>query len=541
MHPKVQRRYEQRLGASLDHGLEHTQEHRSWNRREFLRMTGLASLGASLMLGARPISAFAATPLLTGLANADCGDRILVMIRLKGGNDGLNMVIPRGNDEYYNIRPNIAIQESGLWGLSEAFGMPNDMSDLQPFWAEGRMKIIHNVGYPAANYSHFRSSDIWASASNSNEVVNTGWIGRWLENEFQAFNSAPPVAPPALQIGVQTNLIFRAMAGQLALSISNPREFYQIALTGQLYDTANLGNRPDESELAYVRGVANSAFRYSESIRDAYNNGANEVTYPDYYLADQLAIVARLIKGNLGSKVYMVTIDGFDTHAEQLTSHPRLLNAVASTVKAFYDDLNASGHGPNVLAMTFSEFGRTIFENGSLGTDHGTGAPMLIFGHDIGNGFHGTPPDLLDVDIYGDPVFSVDFRQAYATLLQNWLCVHPEVIQNVLGQPTPVLDGLLPNSSPPIDNANPASLLGHNPDGVTPGAIQIKYALKQKGPVRLTILRRDGSELRILVNTFQEKGVYTFVFKPWEYYLAPGQYLYRLEAGGRSYSRPVHW
>ena len=540
-HPKVKKHYKKRFGSAKEHGFAHEKAHHGWNRRDFMRMTGLATLGSAFLLGKTPISAMTASPMLAALDATDCGDRILVLIRLKGGNDGLNTLILRGNDEYYNIRPTLAIQEADLWGLTDDFGLPNWMQDLQPFWEEGRMQVIHNVGYPEANYSHFRSSDIWASASDSDEVETTGWIGRWLDNEFPAFQSALPVIPPALQIGVETNLVFRAAAGPMALSISNPTEFYQIAQSGELYDTSQLNaNLPNESELRFVRSVANSAFRYSETIRDAFNASTTQADYPDNNLARQMAIVARLIKGNLGTKVYMVSIGGFDTHADQNPLHQILLNDVATSVKAFFEDLQGSGHDENALAMTFSEFGRTIFENGSLGTDHGTGAPMFVFGNDIGQGFHGTPPDLVNVDIYGDPAFSVDFRQAYATVLQNWMCVHPEVIDHIMGNTNfPILENLLPASNPPIGINDRLALLGHNPHPTLPNAIQIKYAMKIRGTARLQITDLAGQVLRVLVNEFKERGSYTFDFAPNSVFLPPGEYFYQLETAGQIFTRKI--
>jgi len=288
--------------------------------------------------------------------------------------------------------------------------------------------------------------------------------------------------------------------------------------------------------------VANSAFRYSEKIRDAFNASQTQADYPDNRLARELAIVSRLIKGNLGTKVYMVTIGGFDTHADQADTHPELLQNIASSVSAFTQDLAGSGHDENVLAMTFSEFGRTIFENGSLGTDHGTGAPMMIFGKDIGQGFHGEAPDLINVDMYGDPDFNVDFRSAYATVLQNWMCVSPEVIDQVLGnQNFPIINGLLPESNPPVGSNNRAALLGHNPHPTLPNTIQIKYAMKERGNVRIQITNVAGQPLRTLVNEFQERGSYTLDFNPVTYFLSSGSYVYKLETGGSVFVRGIEW
>ena len=541
IHPKANKHFKKKRGASLDQGMLHTKEHNSWDRRSFIRMTGLATLGSAVFLGRTPVQAFAPTPLLSSLNTSACGDRILVLVRLKGGNDGLNTVILRDNDEYYNIRPNIATPESNLWALSDDYGLPNEMQALQPFWEEGRMKVIHNVGYPEANYSHFRSSDIWASASASNEVVNTGWLGRWLAQDLPAFLSAPPVVPPALQIGIQANMIFRSDLGNLALAISNPTEFYQIAQSGSLYNTAQLGNLPHEKELAFARQVANSAFRYSESIQQAYNAATNEVNYPNNYLAEQMAIVGRMIKGNLGTKVYMVTIDGFDTHSLQLDFHPLLLNYVAESIAALFADLDTSGHSQNVLAVTFSEFGRTIFENGSEGTDHGTGAPMFLFGNGLGSTFHGEAPNLLDVNQYGDPDFSVDFRSVYATLLKDWLCAPTEITNHILGEELDLVDGLLEESTPPIGSNEVVLLLGHNPSDEAGTAIEIKYSIQRRGSIRLSILNASGQLERVILNEFKERGSYIFTFRPDEFYLSSGSYFYRLEAGGRAYTRKIEW
>jgi uncharacterized protein (DUF1501 family) len=236
--------------------------------------------------------------------------------------------------------------------------MPKATEALQGLWNEGMMKVILNVGYPQPNYSHFRSYDIVASASDSNTIVNTGWIGRFLDNEYAAFLETPPTIPPALQIGVQSDLVFKAQNANMALAVSSPQEFYQIAQTGQLYETATLGTTPRDLELAYVRQTANSAFRYATTIKESYARGKNQVDYPlDNYLGEQLAIVAKLIKGNLGTRIFMVEIGGFDTHADQYDAHLGLLNDIATAVKSFYEDLELGNAGlsEKVLGMTFSE------------------------------------------------------------------------------------------------------------------------------------------------------------------------------------------
>jgi len=539
--PTAHKKVKQRYGASINHGEAHKKDHRKWSRRDFLVNSGLVTLGSGLMLGSSPVSAFQPSPLMASLNASGC-DRTLVLIRLEGGNDGLNTIVHRGNDEYYNIRPTLAVQEADLWALNDDFGMPNEMQALESFWGDGRMKVIHNVGYPDQDYSHFRSSDIWASASDTDDYVNSGWFGRYLDNEFPAFLTAPPTIPPALQIGVSTNLVFRADYGNMALAISNPTEFYQIAQTGDLYNSNNLGNCASDAELAFLRQTANNAFRYSETIKVAYNAGSNEANYPDSDLSEQLAIVARLIKGSLGTKIYMVTIGGFDTHAGQNPFHQELIAEVATSVKAFYDDMDASNLSDKVLTMTFSEFGRTIFENGSEGTDHGTGAPIMLFGGtNLGSGFIGTAPDLVNVGPYEDPAFSVDFRSVYATILQDWLCTDPTVTDYVIGQPIDTINNLVPSGNPSVGSNDTAALLGHNPAANNPGNMAIKYSILRRGTVRLRILDTSGQPLRTLINEFKERGSYTFDFNPSSYFLPPGNYLYQLDTGGKVYSRPVFW
>lgn len=529
-----------RFGSALEHGDAHEQEHLLWSRRDFLSASGLLGAG-SLLLGNLPLRAFQPSPLLAALASG-ANDRILVLIRLDGGNDGLNTVIQRNNPYYYNLRPTLGIEDANLWAMSNEYGMPLTTQALQPLWDNGMMKTIFNVGYPEPNYSHFRSYDIIASGSESDVVVNTGWMGRFLDTEYAAFLEAPPTVPPALQIGVQSDLVFRSDQANMALAVSSPSEFYQIAQTGQLYDISHLGNTPRELELAYVRQTANAAFRYAETIKTAYGLGKNQVDYPTgVRLAEQLAIVAKLIKGNLGTRVFMVSIGGFDTHATQRDYHLNLLKNLADSVKVFYDDLafGASGLEQKVLGMTFSEFGRTIYENASQGTDHGWGTPMLMFGGGIGQGFTGQYQDLSNPDPYGDPEFSVDFRSVYATVLQDWMGASPEITQFVMGQPQPVISGLVP-AAPVVSGDNgKCALLGHNPSQAEPGAIEIKYAMMQGGPVRLQILDGAGHVLRTLVNEFKATGSYTFVFRPGDWFVGPGVYQYRLQTGGQVFQREM--
>ncbi|MBK6364439.1 MAG: DUF1501 domain-containing protein [Saprospiraceae bacterium] len=521
-----------RPGKKLDHEEAHEQEHKKFSRRDFLQSAGLMATGMAAMVNGIPMYALGNTFQMMPLSMLE-SDRVLVLIQLRGGNDGLNTVIDRFNSEYYNIRPSLAITESNLWALDQKNGMPNAMNSLKPMWEEGKMKVIHNVGYPDPNYSHFRSSDIWATASDEDEYVSSGWIGRYFDYEFPAFQDAQPTIPPALQIGVQTDLVFQSSQRNLALAISSPNEFYKLALSGQLYDVNIDDIVPAKKELKFVRQVANSAFRYSQSIRDAYNSGRNEEAYPDNNLAQQLAIVAKLIKGNLGTKVYLVYIDGFDTHANQYDNHLRLLNRLSTSVAAFFKDLQKQGYDDKVLGMTFSEFGRTIYENGSAGTDHGTSAPMLLFTKDIGKEVVGNPPDLINTDQYGDPYFERDFRDVYATVLKNWFGMPPEVVDFVVGKDKEIMNNLIPSVQPSVGTEAFKALLGHRSVAGKPNQLEFYYSVLQQGQVIIELMDTSGQVIRTLKDEFSEKGSFTFVLDTKKYAIRNGDYIYRMktEAG----------
>lgn len=534
IHKDVKKRY----GSRLADGKAHIEQHENISRRSFLRSTGLVTMGSLLSVNGFSINQMAPNPLISSLLSND-SDRVLVLIRLNGGNDGLNTVIQRGNDEYYNIRPTLAIQENDLWALSDEIGMPNTMSPLQSLWEEDRMKVIHNVGYPQPNYSHFRSSDIWASASDSNEIVNTGWIGRAMEAEFGSYIETPPSVPPAIQIGIESNLIFTGDKANMALSISNPTEFYRIAQQGQLYSTNGLNDCPSESELKYARQTANNAFRYSSTIQEAFRNGTTKTDYPQNYLAEQLSIVARLIKGRLGTKVYMVTIGGFDTHSDQAQYHPVLMDYLASSIKAFTDDLDADNLGNKVLGMTFSEFSRTVFENGSFGTDHGTGGPILLFGSsDLGSGFVGTPPDLYNLDQYGDPVYDIDFRSVYASVLGGWLGIDDRVVDHVLGDRDLIPD-LVPEADIPSGLNKDTVLLGYKPGNID-GNTNINYSLSKGGITQLNLLQLNGTIYRKLIDEFRERGSYTYELNLEKDIVKSGTYLLEVRNNGKMYRRVIN-
>jgi len=293
--------------------------------------------------------------------------------------------------------------------------------------------------------------------------------------------------------------------------------------------------------MLFLRQTTNSTVRYADAIRDAYTGATNNSGYSDTYLSEQLAIVARLIKGGMKTKVYLVSIGGFDTHADQNEYHPSLMNELATSVKAFYDDIASANKNEDVLLMTVSEFGRRVEENGSFGTDHGVSAPMMLFGDGVTGGFKGTPADLDNLDEYGNMRFSMDFRQVYLSVLKDWFCVDLPLAQAIIGKPLSIVPDLLPVCSSAVGSNNLGALLGHNPDPANASAMLIKYAIAERGLVKLQIQDMAGNTKVTLVNMVQDANSYTISFNPLSYGLAPGQFIYRLDTGGRSYSRKMRF
>ena len=528
-----------RHGSALAHGKAHTEDHCNWSRRSFLRNIGIAG-SMSMMLGKLPVSASAASPLSYALNNSET-DRILVLVRLKGGNDGLNTIVPLYDySTYINKRPKVGLKQSEITKLTDAIGIPKTFDPLLPFWEEGKMKVIHNVGYPEQNLSHFRSSDIWASASDPDDFDASGWYGRYIADEYPDFLTNPPEIPPAIQIGGAANVAFNdASMTNLAISVRNPEEIAEIAQTGQLYSTMNLPECYYGEQVGFVRAVANNTFIYAGILSDTYKSASNSVEYQGD-LGAQLAIVARLIKGNLGTKLYMVSIDGFDTHANQIEDHPPLMREVAAAINSFYKDLTAGGRDKDVLTMTISEFGRRIEENGSNGTDHGAAAPMLLFGEGLnGSGFIGDAPDLQNVDEVGNLVFSTDFRSVYATVMESWLCVNTARVDGILGQQFERISqlGISCNDQTTATHDLLNEGIEHEAQYAPNGAVYIRYKLKEGNRINLQVFNLLGQPITTLVNAYQPAGAYKTVFHGRQKRLAKGQYFYRIQVGNRAFSR----
>ncbi len=411
-------------------------------RRDFLR-TSVPAVVLPTVINGFSVKAFGAESPLAQLLNGSTpNDHVLVIVQLSGGNDGLNTVIPIENySNYFNARSNIAIPENKILQLTAKTGLNPAMTGMKTLFDQGRLSVVQAAGYPTPNFSHFRATDIWMSASDSNEVIVNGWGGRFLNYEYPNFpvgypnNTMPD--PLGIQIGSTTSLTFQGPSVSMGMSISNPTSFYNL-LAG-IEDPAP--NTNAGKELKYIRLVAKQTSAYSTVVKAAADAVTQQAPYPvNNSLADQLKIVARLVKGGLKTKIYMVSYGSFDTHSLQTSttdptvgSHATLLKNVSDAIKAFQDDLKFLGVEDRVMGMTFSEFGRRIKSNSSTGTDHGAAAPMFIFGKNVIPKLWGDNPAIpANANVNDNIPMQYDFRSVYASLMENWLCVKNADLQQIM-------------------------------------------------------------------------------------------------------------
>lgn len=434
-------------------------------RRDFIRNASVASAGP-LLLGGVPVFANPANNLLAAWAASSPNDRVLVIVQLHGGNDGLNTVIPINNyGMYYNVRPNIAIPQNGTRKYitlddtladNQKVGLHTDMTGAKNMYDQGKLAVVQNVAYANLNGSHFRSRDVWFMGGDFDEYLSSSWMGRYLEyyypNYPDAFPSSEMPDPLAIEIGAGLSLAFHQSNGYSgALGIQDPVAFYNLINS---VGTEPLYSFPDNyagDELRYIMGMERQGNVYAERLRDVYLNGSNDasVVYPQIYpnlapqsslnngLAPQLKIVARLLSGGCKTKIFLCRIGGFDTHANQVLqndttmgSHAALLYHISSAVEAFHKDLQAQGLGDKVVTATISEFGRRIASNASYGTDHGNAAPLFVFGNCVKAGVFGTNPSMTDLQ-QGNLPMQIDYRQVMTALAMDWLGADISALQHI--------------------------------------------------------------------------------------------------------------
>ena len=419
-------------------------------RRKFIQLSSTGSL-SGFMLNGHMVSAFTRTKLLNNVSEDIIRDRSLVMIQLSGGNDGLNSVIPKNQyDKYASIRPTIRIKESGsnsgieldtTLGVQDQTLLHPNLQAFKELWDEGKLNIVHGVGYPQLSKSHFSGRALMSKGGDGTDENNNkpdGWMARYLHSAFDHTTYQDPLG---IQLGnkkpadefhsdeehkIDINLSGQDAAGfysQLS-NIGNP--------------LANYGDMTSEyiENINFINGMEVTATNYAQRISEVFNAGSNAVTYPQFDLADQLKTVAKMIKGGSKTKIFLLRIDGFDNHANQVDSqtnshlgkHADLLTELSVSIKAFQDDLEQLGIDENVVTTTFTEFGRKPIENGNKGTDHGNLGPMFVIGTGVKPGFTGSHLSL-DSFTYGgnvkhfdlDNQMQHDYRQVYASIIGDFL------------------------------------------------------------------------------------------------------------------------
>lgn len=411
-------------------------------RRNFIKLSATATV-----IGLTPFQLQAALKSFMPFVECpDISNRKLVLINLAGANDGLNTIVPLDQyDIYSNLRPTIKVPISGTNKYisldstlpdNQQIGLNPALIGFKSLYDKSWLRIMQSVGYPSQNKSHFKSEDLYLTGNDGNSLLNgedTGWMGRFMELYYP--DLIIESYPLAIEIGSnKTSLGFHAEeAHGLSLNITgqDPAGYYSVLNGLGGMPPLNIPNSDYGRELEFLTNTDSLSNTYAESISIAFNKGRNAITYPDTDLSDQLKTVARLISGDIGTKIYMVRISGFDTHNQQvetagniLGTHHHLLTDLSGSMEAFINDLDSQNLADDVVGITFSEFGRKAAENGNLGTDHGEIAPMFVFGKPVAGGVSGTNPDLKEAtssNNYQLQTVQYDYRQTFATLLQNFL------------------------------------------------------------------------------------------------------------------------
>lgn len=518
-------------------------------RRGFLRRA-IPVTTIPFLLGGLPIRAYGRSPLLDALtAGSAATDRVLVLVQLGGGNDGINTVIPLDQySAYYNLRNNIAIPEHAVARLTHATGLHPAMSGMRSLFDRGSLTIVQGVSYPNPDLSHFRATDIWLTAANANEYLTTGWLGRYLENEFEGYPEGFPNEvlpdPPAIQIGAQVSPMLHGERGPVGISLHDPESFYRM-VGNEGHSDPSLPATNAGNELAYIRHVSFQSAEYGERVREAVERNRSarrSALYPARglnTLADQLRIVATLVAGGLKTRIYVVNLFGFDNHSSQVESgntvagvHASLLEKLSTAVAAFQDDLRLLGIGERVLTMTFSEFGRRVQSNSSLGTDHGTAAPLFLIGNGVRAGMVGLNPDLSRLD-NGNLVMQFDFRSVYASVLHQWLGSGDRGRELTLLRDFPELPLIRSayHINPDGSAIHPSAfrLLDNFPNPFNPETT-IPFELADEAHVVVEVFDVRGRLVRTLVNSYHQPGRYEARFVADSRH-ASGTYVCRLRIG----------
>ncbi|TWU54704.1 hypothetical protein Poly51_34230 [Rubripirellula tenax] len=392
------------------------------SRRKFLRTT--VGSAAAIGVGAALPKCFAEAA--SGRSNTT--ERILVVVQMSGGNDGLNTIVPYADDDYRSARPKLAIPTSDVMKCDDDNGFHPSMTGMHELLQDGKFAAVRNVGYEKPNRSHFESMDIWHTCRRKDEPRPDGWLGRFLDQQPLAAGGDVP----ALHLGREQQ---PAAIASTSIRVPTVNELAEFQLRGndkqslrKLLQNRQPTHSASENELlSFLQSSTTSAIAASQRVTEAASSYQSDVKYPQTELGNKLRVVAQLIDSGMNTRIYYVQHDGFDTHAQQDQTHTILLRQWSDAVSALVRDLEGHDHGKRVCVMTFSEFGRRVSENASEGTDHGAAGPMFLCGGGVKAGIVGKRPNLTDLQD-GDLKHEYDFRQVYASVLKDWLGTDPSPV-----------------------------------------------------------------------------------------------------------------
>ena len=486
-------------------------------RRKFIQTTGLS---IPLMVNGMQMMAMPKSSIFSAIAGEN--DKVLVLVQLNGGNDGLASITPLDQyDKLANLRGNILIPQSSLLDVGFNNAFHPSMTGLKSQFDDGRMSVIQAVGYPNQNRSHFRSTDIWTSGSPANQQWTTGWLGRNFEIGAPDYPIGYPNSdypdPFAITMGSLVSETCQGSAVNYSLAINDP-----FSLNPLLdLDGSAAPNTPYGDELTFLRQTIEQTNAYGEVILNAAESADNMVVYPSEDanpLANQLKNVARMIAGGLQTKVYIVSLGGFDTHANQVQgdnpaigAHANLMGLLSTAIDTFQRDLVLLGLDKRVLTMTFSEFGRRIRSNDSFGTDHGDAAPLMLIGSCVAPGFIGDNPEIPTNPDVGDAVaMQYDFRNIYGSVLMDWFELTEADVKDLLFNEfthLPIIDGC---DSVPTNEIVPSleAIAFPNPFSKT---VNIKFNCGNEH-AKLSLFNGSAQELQVLVNKKLNSGEHQFSF-----------------------------
>lgn len=524
-------------------------------RRTFIKSALATAAATPFFLEGMPVNASTPLKYLAQMPEANLNDRILIICQLFGGNDGLNTIIPVNDPAYYTIRPNIAIPKDKTVQYAGINFAPNlsygDKGGLVGLLQQGSLAVVQGIGYPHPNLSHFRSTDIWLSGinnSDANSRLDTGWVGRYLEQKYPNFPASLPDDPLAIQFG-GFSLALQSSKGRMGIEVTNPSNQAGVgssadALDDESKDTSYL------NEYNFVADIAARSNKYAQRVQDAYKAGKVKLSgkYGSDGFAGQMANCAALIAGGLNTKVYVVSLGGFDNHVTQNTSfdggtHPSLLTQFSDAVAQFMYDMVKLNMGDRVIGLTVSEFGRRPYENGSFGTDHGTSSVQFVFGTQVNSGAFGYIPDLSNLDESGDMIYNIDYHTVYLDVLTKWFDMSLDDARLLLPDPKKYAPNLNPlpviqtqHSNVNFKEAIAKLSIGGNYPNPFANRTTITLDIPQPGLVTLDISSVDGKFTRRIFERNFAAGSQSI---PVNLDLASGNYLLIARSGGMSASKMV--